>query len=337
MTDNLEDKQYLKRYNLKDVDQILTELHGAKYLAYRKEWNKTEERKGYVPRYPLDFFVELTSYCNLKCKMCINNFSNEKKVVFNLPMATVDELVKQCRQMEVPAIALGLNGECILHPEIKEILGKFNKIAMDLWVYTNGIALSEDLSAFLIDSRVERLLVSLDAATKETYKRIRGGNLDVVERNIRKFLELRREKKSSVPILRLSFVKTKENLDEINAFYEKWKAHADLIDFQDMIDCTHVNNPVPMTVKPFICSHPFQRLGMDWNGDLYPCCSFYYKYHKIGNIENMTLLEAWNSEKIKTLREAFLQGNIPVSCQNCYGNLSYSKHFVKNQSLPETS
>jgi len=323
MSAEFEDRVYIKRHYSTDVDKHLVDIHGAKYINYRKEWVETEKRYGYVSKYPLDFFVELTSYCNLSCKMCINRFINPERIPFNLPMDIFDELIRQCKEMHVPAIQLGLNAECILHPEIKIILRKCKETFIDIWLYTNGVKLTEDLAEYLIDLKIERLLISLDAATNETYKQIRGINLNVVERNIYRLLDLKKEKESFLPILRLSFVKQEINLSEIKTFLEKWKNHADIIDFQDYIDCSNINNPLPIEGEPFVCSHPFQKIGMDWNGDIYPCCGFYLKYHKLGNIKDMTLLEAWNSQKMKDLRESFFNGKIHVACKNCHGNLKY--------------
>lgn len=171
-------------------------------------------------------------------------------------------------------------------------------------------------------------MISIDAASVDTYRQIRGANLEVLEKNIYELINSKHKHRSALPIVRLSFVKMRENIHEIGDFIKKWEHKVDIIDFQDLIDCTNLDNPQPVDVEPFVCSHPFQRIGIDWDGSIYPCCGFYYKHFKIGNINEMTLAEAWKTDALRTLRESFFNGKIHPACQNCYGNL-------KHRSQPE--
>jgi radical SAM protein with 4Fe4S-binding SPASM domain len=282
----------------------------------------------FVPQAPLSFFMELVSYCNLKCKMCFRNYDTKDKIKrYALPLEIIDNVAQQCKSLNIPSVEYGGGAsECLLHPEIKTIIRKFIEAgAIDNIITTNGHKLSEDISIFLIDIGVERLHVSIDAATPETYKKIRGANYSVLEKNIFNFLRLRKERNAQLPFLRVSFVKQKDNIHEVDDFLNKWKDIADYIDFQDLLDLSTVNNLKQVECEGFYCPVPFQKIGIDYEGNILPCDPFHSRHLKLGDIKNMSLKEAWDSEKHRELIESHkLRRNFLV-CRNCYGNRTYRK------------
>lgn len=329
-----EDRGHVKRYCNTDIIAELTKIHGEEYTEYRTKWDLTE-KGAIIPEKPLDFWFETNSHCNLKCKMCYHSITSEKVVKHNVSLETIKEIIKQCKELGIPSVEMGSGAECTLHPEIKEILKIFKTSGgMDHILITNGTLLTEELINLILDLKIERFMISVDAATAETYKKIRGGDFERLENNINKFLELRNKRNLKTPILRLSFVKQEDNIHEVNAFLEKWKDKADIVDFQDYIDHGNVDNIQDIEVENFICPHPFRSIGMLNNGDLVPCCTFFDKYFILGNIKNMTIEEAWNCDKIKALRQSFLDGKIHKVCKNCYGSLTYRKEMaVPEQTL----
>lgn len=147
-------RNYIKRYQYCDVNDALIKKHGERYIFYRKDWDNTELRKGYHSEYPLDLFVEINTNCNLNCKMCINNTSSGNKVNFNMDIKLIKNIANQCAELNVPAIAIGLNAEPTLHPDYKEIVKTFRRNAIDIWAYTNGLRLNHDLIEFYIEPAV---------------------------------------------------------------------------------------------------------------------------------------------------------------------------------------
>ena len=53
------------------------------------------------------------------------------------------------------------------------------------------------------------------------------------------------------------------------------------------------------------------------NDQVYPCCMTPMEY-PIGNLKDNTILELWNSDKMKELRVQFLKDERPMSCQRCF-------------------
>lgn len=58
----------------------------------------------------------------------------------------------------------------------------------------------------------------------------------------------------------------------------------------------------------FLCRSPFEYVHIQANGDVYPCCPS--KFGKIiGNVNTMSLREAWNSPEANAVRESILDGS----------------------------
>jgi MoaA/NifB/PqqE/SkfB family radical SAM enzyme len=88
-----------------------------------------------------------------------------------------------------------------------------------------------DLTKAELRAMVERgvygLYVSIDAATEETYKKIRiGCNWQKVQDNIRRLIEIKKEMNSPLPEIVTRFVVLKENLHEIPSFLDMVAAFA---------------------------------------------------------------------------------------------------------------
>lgn len=321
-----EDREYIQRYSISDIESTiystLSPVDRGRFTEYRKAWQLAE--KGImIPEKPLYVVLEVSDICNLECVMCYRAKSHLKYEKKYMSMDLLDKILSEVKELSVPSLLIGTNAECLIHPQIELIIEKVKSAGViDFIVITNGIKLTKDISNLLVDLSVERLNVSLDAATPETFKKIRGGNLVAIEENIMNFLETRNRKNSKTPILRVSFVKMEENKHEKEMFYNKWKDHADIIDFQDYIEFDYVDHLVDVEVENFICAHPFTRLAISWRGDIFPCCTFFQKHFKMAHVNEMTLAEAWDSSLITDLRSSFLDEKLTKVCKNCYGSRS---------------
>lgn len=325
---NYENRNHVERFETENLMERMQERKGDKYLEYRNKWEAAEKGK-YISPSPLHIELGLTSWCNLRCKMCFRSADNVDISKNYMSLDVAKKIAEQCEKLEIPAIALGEGSEGLLHPNIIKLMEIYSDINfMDYFVMTNGLLLNDEISYKLLECNVDRLNISIDAATKETYKKIRGANLDILEEKIDRFLEIRGNNK--YPLLRVSFVKQADNINEINMFIDKWGAKADIIDFQDMVDYGNVDNLLSIEEDiDYICPLPFTKLCIRWNGDMYPCTNPYQKYFRIGNINDMSIEEAWNGKIMQDLRKAMIEKKMPLPCKNCRGTRFYSDRFLK--------
>ena len=202
---------------------------------------------------------------------------------------------------------------------------------IDLIVHTNGTLLTKAASERLIDAGLTRMMVSLDALTDETYRKIRvGSDMPKVLRNIHDFLEIRAQKSKRLPLLSVNFVLMSLNEDELQVFVEYWSQYVDFFSIQQYTnpfkrsgdnETLYFADTREQTSK-FHCQQPWQRMTVRFDGRVLPCCSFYAEDLVIGDVRQQSIKEIWDSPKMKQLQNMHSNGeyyNNPI-CKECAEN-----------------
>jgi len=66
------------------------------------------------------------------------------------------------------------------------------------------------------------------------------------------------------------------------------------------------------------CLYPFYMIYIDYNGDVLYCSHNFHKKNILGNINNKSLFEMWNGNKINDIRDSLSQNNRNFSpCNMC--------------------
>jgi len=167
--------------------------------------------------YPERLTLEMTSYCNLKCWMCPKTAGFTNTVPNHLIEENViTEVAKIFPKIEVLHLS-GLWGEVFLHPEVYLRILKMAKEAdCEVRTISNGTLLTPELSEKIVDIGLDDLTISIDAATKSTYKKIRvGGNFRKLIKQIKKLQKIKKEKGKQRPSIHFGFVGMKRNIDEL--------------------------------------------------------------------------------------------------------------------------
>lgn len=116
----------------------------------------------------------LTDGCNSRCAMC-DIWRSPRR---NMDMALVDTIVADAAALGTQLVLLS-GGEAMQHPAWPTIAAKFHAANIKVWLLTNGLLLKKQAQAVI--EHIDLLTVSLDAATPDLYKRIRGVDaLDVL-------------------------------------------------------------------------------------------------------------------------------------------------------------
>ena len=223
-------------YGLKsNPDEVLGNIFGEKYFAYRELWSKSMNRE-LVPAYPLQIDFSTSNFCNLKCIMCFFTKLPAVEKRF-LEVKLYKKVIDEISELGTPTIAFGLLTEPFLHKDLLYMIEYArNRGIFDIIVDTNGLLLNRDIVEQFIESGVTRLKVSIDANSFETYKKVRGGSYDKVIRIVLQFLEARERKNYKIPLLRVSFVKMKQNIHELDDFIQFWRDKADYVALQEFLD-----------------------------------------------------------------------------------------------------
>ena len=219
------------------------------------------------------------------------------------------------------AVKLNWRGEPLLHKKLPLFITYAkNKGVVEVLLNTNGHLLDRDTALGLADAGLDWLIISIDGATKYTYESIRqGGDFEALVKNIMNtsLLYQRIGKTGRCPKIRLQICKQPDNEHEIG----RWKKF--FLPFADELRIGKLFDPQGKrgykTKIPKTCTQPWQRIVVDWKGNIYPCCSDYLEKMFLGNINYTTIHEAWHSKEMNDLRESLARfgRHGHLLCYNC--------------------
>jgi radical SAM protein with 4Fe4S-binding SPASM domain len=238
-------------------------------------------------------------------------------------MDVVKKILKECKEERLPSIILGSGTEFLFSKDAAAVIRMVaDSGIMDVFLRTNGLLLTREMTDLILDSKITRVFISLDAASPETYRRVRGRDaLGLIEKNIGYLLEERARRRSFLPIVRVSFVVLEENKREQKNFLEKWRGKVDYVDFQRFQDLTHVKEKGAQIknedIQVSLCSYPFYNLSILPDGNVAPCCTYYGKELVVGSIHKQTLGEIWRSKKMERIRKEILMKQFNPVCKRC--------------------
>lgn len=183
-----------------------------------KEVAMDEFRKGslHVTATPELITVESTSRCNLRCVMCPHAIG-----AVHRPKHLEEDLVGKLKSYLPRANAIQLHGigEPLASPAFWKLLKLLPSPELcHSEINTNLTVLDEKRLKGLAESNLKVLNVSLDAATAETYRKIRGFDFNKVIKNIEKIVASKKARGSQYPIIYMNMTMMKSNIDEVVEF-----------------------------------------------------------------------------------------------------------------------
>lgn len=312
---------HTRSHNADRIRTALSKRYGQRYAQYREEWARSE-RFELLP-FPINLVFDLVNVCNLKCPMClrseelIKDYPELQLTREKLSLEQITGALSEGYEHGLPSVNIGGSGECTLHPDFLKICQEvIKRDVMELRIISNGLRLTPEVSEALVDMQVQILSVSIDAFSPETYEKVRGaGSLyEPLMENIRTFLEIRKARHSTFPLLRVSFVPQPDNKHETRGFVAYWSKVADMVDVQvyHAFGATHFSHD-------FDCSEPFRRLNVWASGKVGPCCGFPGIVYDVGTLGKKSLAEIWQDEPIKKIRDRLLKKSYDLPCLKCQG------------------
>ncbi|HET7853473.1 MAG TPA: radical SAM protein [Candidatus Methylomirabilis sp.] len=174
------------------------------------------KRPSIVPMLPRTLYLETTNRCNSKCQTCVRTFLTPEPPK-DLTLTELKGIVDHFPVLD--RVVLHGVGEPLLNRELFAMVAYVKARGATVLFNSDATALTPKRARQLIESRLDEFRVSMDAATREMYARIRGvDQFDRVVENVRQLLELQRELNERTPRVSLWFTAMKVNLDELPAF-----------------------------------------------------------------------------------------------------------------------
>lgn len=160
-------------------------------------------------------YIEPTNQCNLDCVTCMRNVWDESPG--QMSAGIFQRIMDGVREAQPrPLVFFGGYGEPLTHPRIGEMVAQAHQAGAVVELITNGILLSEPMVRSLMHAGLDRIWVSLDGASSESYADVRlGAALPEVIANLRRLKELRGLMNAAAPRLGIAFVAMKRNIADL--------------------------------------------------------------------------------------------------------------------------
>ncbi len=314
------DEHVLSGHELVELESI-HDWELFRYLVYRYKYNLYPVLKIFDD-YPPCVQIEPVSVCNFRCVFCYQadkTFSNKNfgymgYMDLGLFKQVIDEL-----EGNVESITLASRGEPTLHKQLGEMLEYMNGKFLAVKVNSNASLLNDKLIHTILSNDVQTLALSIDAADKELYEKLRvNGKFEKTLKNVERFNEIReKEYPTSRLVTRISGVKVND-IQNVDDMVEAWSPYADVVAFTNYTPWeSSYENPINDIKLP--CTELWRRLFVWWDGKVNPCDYDYKSLLSNWNVKDVGISEIWNSEYYKIFRKKHLneQRSEYEPCKRC--------------------
>jgi radical SAM protein with 4Fe4S-binding SPASM domain len=162
---------------------------------------------------PVGIYLEPTNRCNLHCRTCVQ-YRGMAEPARDLTLDEARQISDQFPRLERAALH-GI-GEPLLNSDLFGMIKHLKDRGAYVLFNTNAVLLDRQEAERLVESGLDELRVSMDAASASTYARIRSaGCFELVVRNIEGLIRCRAEHGRDEPKISIWMVATRENIQEL--------------------------------------------------------------------------------------------------------------------------
>lgn len=288
---------------------------------------------------PFTVSFEPTTACNLRCPECPSGLRAFTRPRGNLKAAffrrTIDEIYDK-----LIYLIFYFQGEPYINPDFLEMVAYAHQKKIYTITSTNGHFLNDTNARKTIESGLDRLIISVDGTTQETYENYRiGGKLEHVLQGARNMVKWKKKLGSKTPHLIFQFLVVKPNEHQIEEIYQlaeeigidevKLKS-AQLYDYknghplmpeQEQYARYKKQPDGSYAVKHKLLNHCWKlwhSCVITWDGMVVPCCFDKDASYQLGDLKVASLQETWNSPDYDQFRRKILKGRDQIDiCTNC--------------------
>src|SRR5882757_3890751 len=307
---------------LRDELSILSKLTAPRVFNAAKVWSSywTSRMSGSAAHkgMPISVSIEPTTSCNLRCPECPSGLRS-----FTRPTGMLnDELFKNVIDQMASTLSyltFYFQGEPYLNPKFLGMVQYASSRGIYTATSTNAHYLDDDNAKKTIESGLNRLIISLDGTSQETYESYRvGGNLEKVIQGTKNILRWRKELKSLTPHVVFQFLVVRPNEHQVKDVYalaEKlgvdrvalktaqiydYQKGSDLIPVQEKYSRYRKEADGNYSIKNDLLDHCWKMWHscvITWDGKVVPCCFDKDAHYVMGDLNETSFKEIWKGKK----------------------------------------
>ncbi len=283
----------------------------------KKLFEAYEKHDIVVPAYPQKIQVEVTNYCNFRCKMCPSLVMEREKGTIDdgLYNRIIEEIAEK-----TDIILYHIMGEPFLVKALPRYIEQAANQGLNTAVVTNGSLLTETVIDRVLEADLDYICISIDGGKKETYESIRKGADYIGLCNNIEYLAKRRTRAGSHLLIGIQMTVMYENQDEFSDLKERWEGIVDFIRSKTYFKWAKKPNELgDDNTDNRRCDRLWFYTAVGWNGEMGMCCLDYELDKMLGNVRDESLFNLWNSLAMQRLRDMHQEAQrraLPL-CDSC--------------------
>ena len=318
-------------------------------LTPRRLWNMTRVYSSYYyskwtrkPHHwgmPISISFEPTTACNLRCPECPSGLRAFTRPTGNLKNEFFQQTIDQISK-DLTYLIFYFQGEPYINPAFLDMVRYASNKGIYTATSTNAHFLDDKNAKATIESGLDRLIISIDGTTQETYASYRKeGELAKVIEGTKNIIKWKKKLKSKTPHVIFQFLVVKPNEHQINdvkklgkelgvnevrlktAQIYEYEDGNELIPTMDKYSRYKKGKDGKYTVKNKLtnqCWKLWHSCVITWDGGVVPCCFDKDATHQLGHLQEMDFKELWRSPAYENFRSAILKGRSQIEiCKNC--------------------
>lgn len=284
-------------------------------------------------RLPEIYQIELTNRCNLKCPTCLRTTAmvRENDV---LDFELLKTMHARGDFAGTAYIELQMAGEPTLHPQLGSIVSYLqDTCGLLVGLSTHGLLIGKKDGVLDALLDLNDLTISVDSVDPNVYHRMRyPARLPMLLEALSTFFDeyaVRRKAGRRLPFVELQLVRTEQpdtgDVDALKAVMRAhgWDEHAVVRVVDDCFSEMQGRKQRGINERSAqMCINPFCSVSVAHNGDVVSCCYVFDpkrdEVNWYGNLNENSLEEIWESDRVVEMRRSHMEGRQKDSCAKCY-------------------
>lgn len=316
------------------IPRVLNTLNvvGSFYLS---KWSGNVFHSGM----PLSISIEPTTSCNLRCPQCPSGLRAFTRNTGMLNPAFFKSTIDQIHN-KLLYLIFYFQGEPFLNKDFPEMVKYASMKNIYTATSTNGHFLNDENARSIVESGLDRIIISIDGITQDAYEQYRvGGSLHKVLEGSKNLVRWKRKLKSKTPHIIFQFLVIRHNEHQAGDIYTLAKEigvdevvlkTAQIYDFKNGSDLIPVNAKYARyamsadgsyAIKNKLLNHCWKlwhSCVITWDGMVVPCCFDKDALHKMGDLKTQSFRKLWHNETYRKFRGEVLRTRSEIEmCSNC--------------------
>jgi len=311
-----------------NMGRVLSSYYAARATGKPVQWGL-----------PFSVSFEPTTSCNLRCPECPSGLRAFTRPTGMLQPAFFERVIDELAP-DLLYLIFYFQGEPYLNPSFLDMASYASRKGIYTATSTNAHYLHDENARRTVESGLDRLIISIDGSTQETYQQYRiGGKLEKVLEGARNVVAWKRKLGTSTPHVIFQFLVVRPNehqieevrqlgrdigVDEVRlktAQIYDYAEGSDLIPTQDQYARYRKGDDGRWHIKNKLLNHCWKlwhACVITWDGQVVPCCFDKDASHRLGDLSQTGFREIWQSAPYQRFRQAVLRSRSEIDiCQNC--------------------